>query len=56
MSMQRASDTSEARDPNAYSDGYDFGLIPRPHMGDEELLARCWSIALKARLIAAAPR
>jgi len=23
------------RDPNAYSDGYDFGAIPRPRMGDE---------------------
>jgi len=38
MSMQGGSDTSEARDPNAYSDGYDFGPLPRPHMGDEELL------------------
>jgi len=23
------------RDPHAYSDGYDFGAIPRPRMGDE---------------------
>ncbi len=38
MSMQVTSVTAEARDPNAYSDGYDFGPIPRPQMGDEELL------------------
>ena len=26
---------SDLRDPHAYSDGYDFGAIPRPRMGDE---------------------
>lgn len=25
----------DVRDPHAYSDGYDFGAIPRPRMGDE---------------------
>ena len=35
-SMQGGSVPADARDPNAYADGYDFGPIPRPHMGDEE--------------------
>lgn len=38
MSMQGVSAPPDARDPHAYSDGYDFGPIPRPQMGDEELL------------------
>jgi copper resistance protein B len=38
MSMQGGSASPDARDPHAYSDGYDFGQIPRPQMGDEELL------------------
>ena len=36
MSMQGGSAPPDARDPHAYSDGYDFGLIPRPKMGDED--------------------
>lgn len=36
MSMQGGSAPPGARDPNAYADGYDFGPIPRPRMGDEE--------------------
>lgn len=35
MSMQGGSAPPDARDPNAYSDGYGFGPIPRPRMGDE---------------------
>ncbi len=35
MSMQGGSAPPDARDPHAYSDGYDFGPIPRPRMGDE---------------------
>jgi copper resistance protein B len=38
MPMQGGSAPSDARDPHAYSDGYDFGPIPRPQMSDEELL------------------
>lgn len=38
MSMQGDSAPIEARDPHAYSDGYDFGQSPRPQMGDQELL------------------
>jgi copper resistance protein B len=34
-SMQGGSAPSDARDPHAYSGGYDFGPIPRPRMGDE---------------------
>jgi copper resistance protein B len=34
-SMQGGSAPPDARDPNAYSDGYNFGPIPRPHMADE---------------------
>ena len=34
-SMQGDSAPSDARDPHAYSGGYDFGPIPRPRMGDE---------------------
>lgn len=33
--MQGGSPPPDARDPHAYSDGYDFGPIPRPRMGDE---------------------
>ena len=33
-SMQGGSAPPDARDPNAYSDGYDFGPIPPPRMGD----------------------
>lgn len=33
--MQGGSAPPDARDPHAYSDGYDFGPLPRPHMGDE---------------------
>ncbi|WP_235187560.1 copper resistance protein B [Methylobacter tundripaludum] len=36
MSMQDGSAPPDARDPHAYSDGYDFGPIPRPRMGDED--------------------
>ncbi|MCK9621400.1 MAG: copper resistance protein B [Methylobacter sp.] len=36
MSMQGGSAPADARDPHAYSDGYDFGPIPRPKMGDED--------------------
>jgi copper resistance protein B len=39
MSMQGGSAPPDARDPHAYSDGYDFGSIPRPQMGDEDKLA-----------------
>lgn len=36
MSMQGGSAPPDARDPHAYSDGYDFGPIPPPRMmGDE---------------------
>lgn len=35
-SMQGGSAPPDARDPHAYADGYDFGPIPRPRMGDEE--------------------
>lgn len=35
-SMQGGSVPPDARDPHAYSDGYDFGPIPRPRMGDDE--------------------
>lgn len=34
-SMQGGSPPPDARDPNAYSDGYGFGPIERPHMADE---------------------
>lgn len=36
MSMQGGSPPPDARDPHAYSGGYDFGPIPRPRMGDED--------------------
>ncbi len=35
MSMQGGKAPSDARDPHAFSDGYDFGEIPRPVLGDE---------------------
>ena len=38
MSIQGGSAPPDARDPHAYSDGYGFGPIPRPQMGDEETL------------------
>jgi len=38
MSMQGGSAPQDARDPHAYSDGYDFGQSPRPRMGDQDLL------------------
>ena len=34
--MQGGSAPPDARDPQAYSGGYDFGPIPRPRMGDED--------------------
>ena len=34
--MPGSSTPTDARDPPAYSDGYDFGPIAHPHMGDEE--------------------
>jgi copper resistance protein B len=39
LSMQGGSAPPDTRDPHAYSDGYDFGPIPRPRMGDEDKLA-----------------
>jgi len=33
--MQTESPLDELRDPHAYSDGYDFGPIPRPRLADE---------------------
>ncbi len=36
MEMQGGSAPPDARDPHAYSDGYGFGDIPHPKMGDEE--------------------
>lgn len=36
ISMQGDSAPPDARDPQAYSGGYDFGPIPRPRMGDED--------------------
>lgn len=38
MFMQGGSAPPDARDPHAYSDGYDFGPISRPRMGDEDKL------------------
>ena len=35
MSMQGGTAPVDARDPHAYSDGYDFGPIPPPKMADE---------------------
>jgi copper resistance protein B len=35
MSMQGGTAPIDARDPHAYSDGYDFGPIPPPQMADE---------------------
>lgn len=39
MSMQGGDAPPNARDPHAYSDGYDFGLIPRPVLADEHNFA-----------------
>lgn len=36
---QGGSPPLDARDPNAYSDGRDFGSIPRPRLGDEQNFA-----------------
>jgi copper resistance protein B len=36
MSMQGGLAPSDARDPHAYAEGYDFGPISKPKMGDEE--------------------
>ena len=36
--MQGGSAPANARDPHAYSDGYDFGPIPRPRMADEAVM------------------
>jgi copper resistance protein B len=38
LSMQGGWAPPDARDPHAYSDGYNFGPIPRPRMGDEDLI------------------
>lgn len=38
-SMQGGSPPADARDPHAYSDGYDFGSIPRPRLADEHNFA-----------------
>ncbi len=38
-SMQGGSAPAGARDPHAYSDGYDFGPIPRPRFADEQNFA-----------------
>lgn len=37
--MQGGSAPADARDPHAYSDGYDFGAIPRPRFADEQNFA-----------------
>lgn len=37
--MQGGSAPADARDPHAYSDGYDFGPIPRPRLADEHNFA-----------------
>lgn len=34
--MQGRSEPENARDPHAYSDGYDFGDVPRPRLADEK--------------------
>ena len=39
QSMQGGFAPPDARDPHAYSDGYDFGPIPHPQMGDEDNFA-----------------
>lgn len=36
MSMQGGAPPPDARDPHAYSEGVDFGPIPRPRLGDEK--------------------
>ncbi len=37
--MQGGSAPADARDPHAYSNGYDFGPIPRPRFADEQNFA-----------------
>jgi copper resistance protein B len=41
-SMSVDSAPPDARDPYAYSDGYDFGPIPRSKMGDEDNFGALW--------------
>ncbi|CAA9891181.1 Copper resistance protein B [Candidatus Methylobacter favarea] len=36
LPRQEISPPSDVRDPHAYSEGYDFGPLPRPHMGDDD--------------------
>lgn len=36
--MQGGPAPTDARDPHAYSGGYDFGPVPRPRMGDEDYM------------------
>jgi copper resistance protein B len=38
-SMPQSAMPSDARDPHAYSEGYDFGSMSHPQMGDEDMLA-----------------
>jgi copper resistance protein B len=42
ISKQKNSVLPNVRDPHAYSDGYDFGPIPRPKMGDEDKHGSLW--------------
>jgi len=50
--MQGGSAPADARDPHAYSDGYDFGPIPRPRFADQlsfgSLLADRFEVARTA--------
>ncbi|WP_262966783.1 copper resistance protein B [Methylobacter psychrophilus] len=39
LSMQGGFAPSDARDPHVYSEGYDFGSMSHPQMGDEDMLA-----------------
>ncbi|MFV1973792.1 MAG: copper resistance protein B [Thiohalobacterales bacterium] len=39
LPMQGGTAPPDARDPHAYSDGYDFGTIPRPRFADEHNFA-----------------
>lgn len=49
-SMQGGPAPSDARGPHDYSGGYDFGSIPRPRMGDEELFGSLLIDRLEAGL------
>jgi len=56
--MQGGPPPADARDPHAYSDGYDFGPIARPRMGDEHnfgsvLIDRLESVRAKSNTSAA---